>query len=207
MALRHCPACKPNCTLNTPPPNISELTYDFSTYKKNIPFLLEYLVNLMKFMELVIECDIFQVKGHSRTGSGAKAFIAATKRDALLHLESELSRLVSTAPESQKERVRTEFDGFTDLFKRFLEESGPSVDWDRIEKLPHDAVRDYASLTTPTADLLHQMLNKLVVVKLNGGLGTSMGCYGPKSVITVRNDLTFLDLTVQQIEVSDFPPN
>ena len=45
------------------------------------------------------------------------------------------------------------------------------------------------------------MLDKLVVVKLNGGLGTSMGCVGPKSLIPVRNELTFLDLTVQQIEV------
>lgn len=44
------------------------------------------------------------------------------------------------------------------------------------------------------------MLDKLVVIKLNGGLGTSMGCHGPKSVIPVRSDLTFLDLTVQQIE-------
>uniref|UniRef100_A0A1B6E808 UTP--glucose-1-phosphate uridylyltransferase n=2 Tax=Clastoptera arizonana TaxID=38151 RepID=A0A1B6E808_9HEMI len=44
------------------------------------------------------------------------------------------------------------------------------------------------------------MLSKLVVVKLNGGLGTSMGCHGPKSVIPVRSDLSFLDLTVQQIE-------
>lgn len=44
------------------------------------------------------------------------------------------------------------------------------------------------------------MLNQLVVVKLNGGLGTSMGCKGPKSVIVVRNDLTFLDMTVQHIE-------
>lgn len=43
-----------------------------------------------------------------------------------------------------------------------------------------------------------------MVVKLNGGLGTSMGCRGPKSVIQVRNDLTFLDLTVQQIEVSQY---
>lgn len=38
------------------------------------------------------------------------------------------------------------------------------------------------------------------MIKLNGGLGTSMGCHGPKSVIPVRSDLTFLDLTVQQIE-------
>ena len=44
------------------------------------------------------------------------------------------------------------------------------------------------------------MLNKLVVIKLNGGLGTSMGCKGPKSSIVVRDDLTFLDITVQQIE-------
>ena len=44
------------------------------------------------------------------------------------------------------------------------------------------------------------MLDQLIVVKLNGGLGTSMGCSGPKSVIPVRSDLTFLDLTVQQIE-------
>lgn len=48
---------------------------------------------------------------------------------------------------------------------------------------------------------IRQMLDKLVVIKLNGGLGTSMGCHGPKSVIPVRSDLTFLDLTVQQIEV------
>ena len=46
-----------------------------------------------------------------------------------------------------------------------------------------------------------ELLSKLVVVKLNGGLGTSMGCVGPKSLIQVRNDSTFLDLTVQQIEV------
>jgi hypothetical protein len=55
----------------------------------------------------------------------------------------------------------------------------------------------------PVADdqTLKEMLDQLVVVKLNGGLGTSMGCKGPKSVIPVRNDLTFLDLTVQQVNL------
>ena len=53
----------------------------------------------------------------------------------------------------------------------------------------------------PVADdaSMKEMLDQLVVVKLNGGLGTSMGCKGPKSVIPVRSDLTFLDLTVQQV--------
>ena len=59
----------------------------------------------------------------------------------------------------------------------------------------------YDTLPKPASDEeIRSMLNKLVVVKLNGGLGTSMGCKGPKSVIPVRSDLTFLDLTVQQIE-------
>ena len=60
---------------------------------------------------------------------------------------------------------------------------------------------DYETVPTPSATQIRGMLDKLVVIKLNGGLGTSMGCQGPKSVISVRNDLTFLDLTVQQIEV------
>ncbi|KAK8614974.1 hypothetical protein V6N13_068760 [Hibiscus sabdariffa] len=45
-----------------------------------------------------------------------------------------------------------------------------------------------------------KLLDKLVVLKLNGGLGTTMGCTGPKSVIEVRNGFTFLDLIVIQIE-------
>jgi len=43
------------------------------------------------------------------------------------------------------------------------------------------------------------LAEKLIVIKLNGGLGTSMGCKGPKSCIQVREHQTFLDLTVLQI--------
>jgi len=63
-------------------------------------------------------------------------------------------------------------------------------------------VKQYSELPSPSEDQISSLLDKLVVVKLNGGLGTSMGCKGPKSAISVRNDLTFLDLNVQQIEVS-----
>lgn len=45
-------------------------------------------------------------------------------------------------------------------------------------------------------------LSSQCVVKLNGGLGSSMGCTGPKSGLEVRNGLTFLDMTVRQVEVS-----
>lgn len=38
-----------------------------------------------------------------------------------------------------------------------------------------------------------------VVVKLNGGLGTSMGIRGPKSALVVREGLTFLDVIARQV--------
>jgi UTP--glucose-1-phosphate uridylyltransferase len=43
------------------------------------------------------------------------------------------------------------------------------------------------------------MLNRLAVVKLNGGLGTSMGLHGPKSLIEVKPGRTFLDVIAAQV--------
>ena len=43
------------------------------------------------------------------------------------------------------------------------------------------------------------LLAQAVVIKLNGGLGTSMGLQGPKSLLAVRDGVNFLDLMVRQI--------
>ncbi len=42
-------------------------------------------------------------------------------------------------------------------------------------------------------------LRRVAVVKLNGGLGTSMGLTGAKSVLPVRDGLTFLDVLARQV--------
>jgi len=42
-------------------------------------------------------------------------------------------------------------------------------------------------------------MSRAVVVKLNGGLGTSMGLSKAKSLLEVRPDLTFLDLIARQV--------
>jgi UTP--glucose-1-phosphate uridylyltransferase len=44
-----------------------------------------------------------------------------------------------------------------------------------------------------------ELLGRSVVIKLNGGLGTSMGLQGPKSLLPVRGGVNFLDLMVRQI--------
>jgi UTP--glucose-1-phosphate uridylyltransferase len=66
-----------------------------------------------------------------------------------------------------------------------------------------DKVKSRASIPPCPEDfgLRHELLDKLVVVKLNGGLGSTMGCHTiPKSALEVRNDCSFLDLSVRQIE-------
>lgn len=45
-----------------------------------------------------------------------------------------------------------------------------------------------------------ELLSQVVVLKLNGGLGTTMGLDGPKGVIVVREGLSFLDITLRQLD-------
>ena len=69
-------------------------------------------------------------------------------------------------------------------------------DWDKIQSPSAEQVVPYD--TVPKAG--PEDLSKLAVLKLNGGLGTTMGCVGPKSAIEVRDGMTFLDLSVRQVE-------
>lgn len=72
-------------------------------------------------------------------------------------------------------------------------------EWEKIQTPSSEQIVPYSTLSecTSTSDL-----EKLAVLKLNGGLGTTMGCVGPKSAIEVRDGMTFLDLSVRQIEVT-----
>jgi UTP--glucose-1-phosphate uridylyltransferase len=90
-------------------------------------------------------------------------------------------------------------DNFFALFRRFLNDKakGTTLHWDHIVPPKADQVVDYDTLANSEAV---EFLNKLAVLKLNGGLGTSMGCVGPKSVIEVREGMSFLDLSVRQVE-------
>jgi hypothetical protein len=43
-----------------------------------------------------------------------------------------------------------------------------------------------------------EAIGRTVIIKLNGGLGTSMGLTGPKSLLVVKDGLTFLDIIAHQ---------
>ncbi|MDO5747228.1 MAG: UTP--glucose-1-phosphate uridylyltransferase [Actinomycetaceae bacterium] len=51
-------------------------------------------------------------------------------------------------------------------------------------------------------DAAREALSKTVLIKLNGGLGTSMGMEKAKSLLPVRNGKTFLDIICEQVKAA-----
>ena len=64
----------------------------------------------------------------------------------------------------------------------------PLADLPRVDELPD-----------PPPDQARDVLGRLVVIKLNGGLGTSMGLSGPKSLLPVKPGTSFLDVLATQV--------
>lgn len=80
-------------------------------------------------------------------------------------------------------------------YESLLRNESGMIPEDSIE--PAQNLASLESLPSTPADAA--LLSQAVVIKLNGGLGTSMGLQGPKSLLAVRDGVNFLDLMVRQI--------
>jgi UTP--glucose-1-phosphate uridylyltransferase len=60
-------------------------------------------------------------------------------------------------------------------------------------------LRQLDELPGPSPGQARDVLGGLVVVKLNGGLGTGMGLSGPKSLLEVKPGTSFLDVLATQV--------
>ncbi|MCB8988796.1 MAG: UTP--glucose-1-phosphate uridylyltransferase [Ardenticatenaceae bacterium] len=76
----------------------------------------------------------------------------------------------------------------------------PEADIEPVKSLP-----DAESFPPKQALLGRRALTKTAVIKLNGGLGTSMGLDQAKSLLPVKDDLTFLDIIARQSIKSNVP--
>ncbi|RPB16534.1 UTP--glucose-1-phosphate uridylyltransferase [Morchella conica CCBAS932] len=140
-----------------------------------------------------------QPRRHGKTQS-AFAFDNTSTSVAASQMRNALNKMADGVKDPvAKKKFETEMDNFFALFRRYLTDKakGTTLDWERIQ--PPQASQVVAYDTLPTVEK-STLLGKLAVLKLNGGLGTSMGCVGPKSVIEVREGMSFLDLSVRQIE-------
>ena len=61
---------------------------------------------------------------------------------------------------------------------------------------PVESVLDAADLEAAAGA---ELLDEVVVIKLNGGLGTSMGMTRAKSLLPVKDGLSFLDVMARQV--------
>ena len=84
-----------------------------------------------------------------------------------------------------------------DTFRHFYERlrSGEAGVLREAEIDPVDEAMDYDDLPDGSG----APLDEAVVLKLNGGLGTSMGMTQAKSLLEVKDGLTFLDVIVRQV--------
>ncbi len=68
-----------------------------------------------------------------------------------------------------------------------------------IEPVTPDDLKDYLELDGYEA-LGRAALPKVCLIKLNGGLGTSMGLETAKSLLPVKAEISFLDVIIEQVE-------
>jgi len=72
-------------------------------------------------------------------------------------------------------------------------------------RLPGEELETYPDpphldeLPDPSPGQARDVLDQLVIIKLNGGLGTSMGLSGPKSQLEVKPGVSFLDVIATQV--------
>lgn len=85
---------------------------------------------------------------------------------------------------------------FTRFYAMLEHDATGHIHEDSIE--PLGEVRALADIEL-TSDEARDALATSVVLKLNGGLGTSMGISGPKSALPVRDGLSFLDIIARQV--------
>jgi len=87
-------------------------------------------------------------------------------------------------------------DVFTHYYAQLEQGATGLILEDTIEPLLNpDALADVSISDTDA----NEAFSKTAIIKLNGGLGTSMGMDRAKSLLPVRGDATFLDLIVEQV--------
>ncbi|KAI1724492.1 UTP--glucose-1-phosphate uridylyltransferase domain-containing protein [Ditylenchus destructor] len=109
-------------------------------------------------------------------------------------LKSHLEKLLGDEFNAHDSRV------FQELYAQFISEPA-TIDWNKMRLVRPDVEIDYDSLQDFDTFLkmsTESVINRVAVVKLNGGLGTTMGCKGPKSLIELRDGLSFLDFVLLQ---------
>jgi UTP--glucose-1-phosphate uridylyltransferase len=87
-------------------------------------------------------------------------------------------------------------ENFRHYYERLASGETGTIPEDEIE--PATEIPSAADLPEPGEEA-RELLDRAVAIRLNGGLGTSMGMTGPKSLLEVKDGLSFLDIIARQV--------
>ncbi|MBK1880998.1 UTP--glucose-1-phosphate uridylyltransferase [Luteolibacter pohnpeiensis] len=100
-------------------------------------------------------------------------------------------------------KSKMESAGMGDAAIRAFQRNYEALLRDETGLIPEDSIAPAAEIASfeslPQSEPKPELLSQAVVIKLNGGLGTSMGLTGPKTLLPIRENTNFLDLIVRQI--------
>ena len=76
--------------------------------------------------------DVYNPQKGMQRSKSIVEFQQLMRQDAQAALRSELDRLIDNADKDDREYFANEFNSFANLFERFLQERGPSIEWEKI---------------------------------------------------------------------------
>ncbi|WP_433786507.1 UTP--glucose-1-phosphate uridylyltransferase [Actinomycetospora sp. CA-101289] len=97
---------------------------------------------------------------------------------------------------TERDAHPAEVEAFRRRLEQLAEPDSAVVPGDALEPVPDLPTLD--ALDEPSDAAARDALDRLAVIKLNGGLGTSMGLDGPKSLLEIKPGTSFLDAVARQ---------
>lgn len=121
-------------------------------------------------------------------------------------MEEYLEKMIKTTKteEKKKEAIIRNQD-FLPLYGSALKAliSGEKMNWEKVKPISVKNLIDLDDIKKKEKQMskakIKELLSKVVVLKLNGGLGTSMGLKIPKSMLEVQQKMNFLEIIIQQL--------
>lgn len=90
-------------------------------------------------------------------------------------------------------------DTFAYYYKQVVTGETGLISCSDIKPVSPDEIEDVFNIRAYT-DIGRKVLKNAIMIKLNGGLGTSMGLTGAKSLLEIKNGKTFLEVIIEQAE-------
>jgi UTP--glucose-1-phosphate uridylyltransferase len=107
------------------------------------------------------------------------------------------SHLTSFVEKMQNDGLDSEIiDSFTYYYQKVVNNEKGFIHDKDITPIEPEEMPDFNDLGN-YAEAGKKVMNQTVMIVLNGGLGTSMGLTGPKSLIKIKHDKTFLEFKME----------